>query len=383
MGYTVDAVSEMLEIPGPTLYRYLREYSIPHERRAGKISIPEESLERIREARELHKEGLGTTSVRQRLRHTGTVDTKGMAERLDRLCCELENLQDTFRAPQGAAAPSSVLQEILEGQRSLTLAVHRLTEKVEDVLATDSAAGRSSFSDRPEERVYARRAAPVRAGTSTLATHDGPGADDYETNLEPAMAAYSKPRTRRDSKFGEMSRKRRRNGALALLLALMLGGAFIWGLASWGYSAGDGAQASSGDNASSSEPEAGNQEQPPVTAEAPEEVKVPNLVGFTFPQAREQLAEAGLEPGSRAEVESVDIPTGTVITQYPAPGEAVEPGSGVNLLFSSGPPMPDEPVSEPVLPPSEAPSGTLDGGADALPYQEEPYQGEVITQEPF
>jgi hypothetical protein len=187
------------------------------------------------------------------------------------------------------------------------------------------------------------------------------------------MVEYSKPRVRRDSKFGEMSRKRRRNGALVLLLALMLGGTLIWGLASWGYSEKDAAQASSGDNASSGEQEAGNQEQPPEPAEAPEEVTVPNLVGFTFPQAREQLAEAGLEPGSRAEVESVDIATGTVITQYPASGEAVEPGSEVDLLFSSGPPMPNEPVSEPVLPPSEAPSVTLDDGADILPYQEEPY----------
>lgn len=383
MGYTVDEVSEVLEIPGPTLYRYLREYSIPHERRAGKISIPEESLERIREARELHKEGLGTTSVRQRLKHTGTVDNKGLAERLDRLCYELENLQDTFRAPQGAATSSRVLQEILEGQRSLTLAVHRLTEKVEDVLPTDSAAGRSSFSDSLEERVYARSAAPVRVETGTLGTHDEPGADDHETDFDPAMEEYSKPRVRRDSKFGEMSRKRRRNGALVLLLALMLGGTLIWGLASWGYSEEDAAQASSGDNASSGEPEAGNQEQPPEPAEAPEEVTVPNLVGFTFPQAREQLAEAGLEPGSRAEVKSVEIATGTVITQYPASGEAVEPGSEVDLLFSSGPPMPKEPVSEPVLPPSEAPSGTLDDGADTLPYQEEPYQGEVSPQEPF
>lgn len=383
MGYTVDEVSEVLEIPGPTLYRYLREYSIPHERRAGKISIPEESLEQIREARELHKEGFGTTSVRQRLKHTGTVDTKGLAERLDRLCCEFEKLQDSFQAPQGVAAPSSVLREILEEQRSLAFAVHRLTEKVEDVLAADSAAGTSSFSDRPEERVYARRAASGRSETSTLAMRDRPGVDDYKTDFDPDMLEYSKPRVRRDSKFGEMSRKRHRHRALALLLALMLGGALIWGFASWGYSEGDGAQASSGENASSSEPEAGSQEQPPVTAEVPEEVEVPNLVGFTFSQAKDRLAAAGLEPGSRAEVESADIPTDTVVTQYPASGEAVEPGSGVNLLFSSGPPVPAEPVSEPVSSPSEAPSGTLDDGVNALPYHEEPYQGEVIPQEPF
>src|ERR671914_392607 len=66
--YTVDDVSDLLGIPRPTLYRYLREYSIPHLRRSGRISIPEESFERIREARDLHKEGLGTGSVRRLLR---------------------------------------------------------------------------------------------------------------------------------------------------------------------------------------------------------------------------------------------------------------------------------------------------------------------------
>ena len=58
MVYSVDEVSDRLDIPRPTLYRYLREYSIPHLRQAGKISIPEESFDRIREARALHREGL-------------------------------------------------------------------------------------------------------------------------------------------------------------------------------------------------------------------------------------------------------------------------------------------------------------------------------------
>ncbi|CAA9442213.1 MAG: hypothetical protein AVDCRST_MAG37-1480 [uncultured Rubrobacteraceae bacterium] len=378
MGYTVDEVSEVLEIPGPTLYRYLREYSIPHERRAGKISIPEESLERIREARELHKEGLGTTSVRQRLKQTGDVDTKVLTERLDRLCGKLENLH----LPQDAASPG-VLREILEGQRSLTLAVHRLTERVEDILAADSTVGRLSYSDRPEERVYARKAFPDRFGTEeTLAKHDRPGMSDYEMDSATDTVEYSKARVRRVSKFGDMSRKRRRNGALALLLALMLGGVLIWGLASWGYSEGDRAQASSIEPANTEEPEAGDQEQSPATVEAAQEVGVPSLAGLTFPQAKDRLAEAGLEPGERAEVESIEIPTGTVITQYPASGEAVEPGSGVKLLFSSGPPMPEESVGEPV-PPSEVPGGALNDGSEVLPYQEEPYQGEVIPQEPF
>src|SRR3712207_8990126 len=56
--YTVDDVSDLLGIPRPTLYRYLREYSIPHLRQGGRIRIPEDSFDRIREARDLHKEGL-------------------------------------------------------------------------------------------------------------------------------------------------------------------------------------------------------------------------------------------------------------------------------------------------------------------------------------
>jgi excisionase family DNA binding protein len=78
--YTVDEVSGLLDIPRPTLYRYLREYSIPHLRKAGRISIPEDSFDRIREARDLHREGLGTESVRRQLRE----DTGELDRRLDR-----------------------------------------------------------------------------------------------------------------------------------------------------------------------------------------------------------------------------------------------------------------------------------------------------------
>ena len=87
--YTVEEVSELLGIPRPTLYRYLREYSIPHLRKSGKISIPEESFDRIREARDLHKEGLGTESVRRVLRE-GNTDTGEIKERIERLSESLE-----------------------------------------------------------------------------------------------------------------------------------------------------------------------------------------------------------------------------------------------------------------------------------------------------
>src|SRR5919199_2851797 len=85
--YTVDEVSDLLGIPRPTLYRYLREYSIPHLRKAGRISIPEDSFDRIREARDLHKEGLSTESVRRQLRE----GAGGLDRTLDRLHQTLES----------------------------------------------------------------------------------------------------------------------------------------------------------------------------------------------------------------------------------------------------------------------------------------------------
>jgi hypothetical protein len=53
----------------------LREYSIPHLRRSGRISIPEDSFDSIKEARDLHREGLGTEIVRRQLRGGGVPDT--------------------------------------------------------------------------------------------------------------------------------------------------------------------------------------------------------------------------------------------------------------------------------------------------------------------
>ena len=141
MIYTVDEVSDLLSIPRPTLYRYLREYSIPHVRRSGKISIPEESFDRIKEARELHREGLGTVSVRRRMREVNDpVDTEELTERLDRLSGVLQSLQgELLVTPVDGVSSSSqeTLQTILRKQDLLISAVSNLTGMVENLLSRD------------------------------------------------------------------------------------------------------------------------------------------------------------------------------------------------------------------------------------------------------
>ena len=136
MIYTVDEVSDLLDIPRPTLYRYLREYSIPHVRRSGKISIPEESFDRIKEARELHREGLGTASVRRRLREgNDSVDAEELMDRLDRLSETLEGLQGDLRPTNGSSSYyQESLRSVLQKQDLLISAVSDLTEKVETLL---------------------------------------------------------------------------------------------------------------------------------------------------------------------------------------------------------------------------------------------------------
>src|SRR5919202_2697744 len=128
----VDEVSELLEVPRPTLYRYLKEYSIPHIRRSGKIYVPEESFDRIQEVRKLHKEGLGTESVRRRLQEErSNLDAEGLAERIDRISEALENLQGNLKPANGESSAQS-LQTILVKQNLLISAVFDLTKMLED-----------------------------------------------------------------------------------------------------------------------------------------------------------------------------------------------------------------------------------------------------------
>jgi len=108
LAYTVDEVSDLLEVPRPTLYRYLREYSMPHLRRSGKIYVPEESFDQIKEVRELHKEGLATESVRKRLQEESNFDVDELMERMDRISEALESLQGNPKSVNGAPSAQAL-----------------------------------------------------------------------------------------------------------------------------------------------------------------------------------------------------------------------------------------------------------------------------------
>ncbi|MCA1848084.1 MAG: helix-turn-helix domain-containing protein [Actinobacteria bacterium] len=211
--YTVEEVSDLLGIPRPTLYRYLREYSIPHLRRSGRISIPEESFERIREARDLHKEGLGTASVRRLLREGGNPNSGELKERLDQLSENLERLRDNERPAAEEALPSYALRTMLARQNLLISAMFDLTEMVEELLLA---------SGKPRKAVFDDVEGEIREVAPLPETPEGVPAAT-EASLKPS----------RPARFGSLSRRRRR-GLLAILSALLAGLLLTWALPTLG-----------------------------------------------------------------------------------------------------------------------------------------------------
>ena len=366
MVYSVDEVSERLDIPRPTLYRYLREYSIPHLRRAGKISIPEESFDRIREARELHREGLGTESVRRKLGEEGSdLDVEELAERLDRLSGALESLREDLKSAKGTpGAQEEALQTLHEKQDTLISEVSRLHGLVEELSNTDDRLQRETLlreasgsleeirepevlSGEFEERIESRsqdasnaEEDPVRDAIAhgAVAVDEDP---DHTTRMEghdpSTREAYSKSEESfvvftRGEKFGALTPRRRR-WVLAFLvppLALLVV-VLAWGMLAPGEE--------SQEQASSDEPD--TQEEPQSVSDAGESsqtVEVPSLIGSALPTAEEEIGEAGLELGAVDGVSSYAVPADTVAAQEPAVGVEVDPDTPVNLVVSSGPP---------------------------------------------
>jgi beta-lactam-binding protein with PASTA domain len=77
-----------------------------------------------------------------------------------------------------------------------------------------------------------------------------------------------------------------------------------------------------------------------------ENVDVPDVTGLTSQDAERALTEAGLQVAV-AESPSTAVASGVVISQLPAAGESVAPGTTIGLQVSTGPPEDDSQVEVP------------------------------------
>ncbi|MDQ3864774.1 MAG: PASTA domain-containing protein, partial [Actinomycetota bacterium] len=293
----------------------MREYSIPHLRRAGRISIPEDSFDRIREARDLHKMGLGTESVRRQLREgTGELDST-----LDRLHQTLESLREDIRGRPVVAdvTPSPALRTILARQSLIMSALINLTERVEDLLPASRKPRKPVFEDLEP--------LPERQGRDPLAT---------QSVTAPARGSVGQPPALRSTDFGTLGRRRR--GVLAILVAALLVACVAWATL---------AQIGAG-NAGSSVPRVTNTADEPLDAPkavaAPggsgseAETKVPGVSGRSLEEAVRIISGAGFEVASIKTQASPRDP-GTAIRTQPAAGVRAKPRAPVTLTMSGGP----------------------------------------------
>lgn len=163
-------------------------------RQAGRISIPEGSFDTIREARDLHREGLGTEAVRKRLAE----GEAGLTERLDSIAGTLEELRENLGPPHGMTSHEA-LRTILARQTLLISAVSDLTGMVEDLLAAN-------------DQTRRRRLPPV--GPDALPEYPAPiaelrGGEAGAAGIAPAVGGDGLANADRRGRFGTRRRRRR------------------------------------------------------------------------------------------------------------------------------------------------------------------------------
>ena len=305
----------MLGIPRPTLYRYLREYSIPHLRQSGRISIPEDSFERIREARDLHKEGLGTETVRRQLREGGAPDSGELDRRLDTLHRTVEDLREDVSF-------SPTQQTILARQSLLMSAVFNLTGMVEELLL---ASGRTR-KQRIYQDIETREARPELPVQTRL---EIPG--EVAPGTEPVTATL----TARPTDFGAL-RRRRRRGVLTILAALALAGCVVWVTIAPPITSNTESAVTRVTETAAEPPEA------PIAASVqngtvPEEqTAIPDVSGQSLEEAVKTISGAGFEVAAMETKPSQQTPE-TAIGTNPAAGDPAKPGAPVTLTLSAGP----------------------------------------------
>ena len=222
MIYTVDEVSVELGIPRPTVYRYLKEYSIPFSRRSGRIFVPDESVRKVRTVRELHDGGFGTEAVRTKLQEGEGTELARVTERLDKLTQVLESSRSEARRsvePVHTSAEAHALRMVLARQTLLISAVSNLAEMMGDILAANGLPRRAVL-DYPEPEHEQRRRSPLPNRNVKVLTAPG-------RHEGPRVTANGIPSRRPDAlhsnishdKFGTLARRRR--AILASLLIAM------------------------------------------------------------------------------------------------------------------------------------------------------------------
>ncbi len=122
-----------------------------------------------------------------------------------------------------------------------------------------------------------------------------------------------------------------------------------------------------------------------VVSQGPQSVPVPDVVGRAQSDAQATIAGAGFSMGTVGQAYSATVPAGSVISQDPAAGAVMLPGTAVNLVVSQGP----QPVAVPdVAGKTQADAETaitsagLVPGTVTLEYSDTVADGGVIRQEP-
>jgi len=300
----------------------LREYSIPHLRQAGRISIPEESFDRIREARDLHKEGLGTETVRRQLREGGAPDRGELDLRLATLHRTVEGLREDV-------SYSPTQRTILARQSLLMSAVFNLTEMVEELLLARGKPRRRMFQGiepkevLPERQVKTRLEIPgeVASGSETVtATGDH--------NMGRTLAL-------RPTDFGAL-RRRRRRGTLAILAALALAGCVAWVMIALPGANNTESSVPRVTETAAEPPEAPNAASVQNGTAPDKQAAIPDVSGQSLEEAVKTISGAGFNVAA-IESKTSRQPPETVLRTNPAAGAAAKPGAPVTLILSAGP----------------------------------------------
>jgi hypothetical protein len=283
-------------------------------RRAGRISIPEDSFDRIREARDLHKEGLGTETVRRQLREGSAPDSGELDRRLSTLHRSVEDLREEVSF-------SPTQQTILARQSLLMSAVFNLTEMVEELLLA---------SGKPRRHIY--RDIEIKEALPELTVRAG-----LELPGEVAPGRVARPTTPavHPTDFGTL-RRRRRRGVLTILAALVLAGCVAW-LTMALLGTNDAASSVPRVTETAAEPPEAPKEASAQNGPASDnQTAIPNVSGQSLEEAVKTISGAGFEVRAIETKTSQQTPE-TALGTNPAAGAPANPGAPVTLTLSAGP----------------------------------------------